>query len=233
MLKQISIENSGRFIALVIGQSGIGKTSLLRTIPENEPVCVVSAEAGLLCVRDLVESRRVQGFEVNSFADLSEVYQFLSSPASGQFKWVFIDSLTEISGRCVEAMKAKYPDRKDSFPMWGEYADKMTALIKAYRDLQKYNVVFTCLDSCEKDDLNRRFLGPAIPGGSLKERLASYFDEVFFMASLPDAEGKERRAFITQPWERFPAKDRSGKLAVVESPHLGQIKEKILGGNHA
>lgn len=229
-LKQISLDTSSRFLALVIGQSGIGKTSLLRTIPENEPVFVVSAEAGLLCVRDLVESKRVQGVEVSSFADLGEVYNFLISPAAAAYKWVFIDSLTEIAARCVEAMKAKYPDRKDSFPMWGEYGDKMTALIKAYRDLQAFNVVFTCLDSTEKDDLNRRFVGPSMSGNAIKERLPSWFDEVFFMVSLPDAEGKERRAFITQPWERFPAKDRSGKLAVVENPHLGQIKAKILGG---
>lgn len=229
-LKTIQLENSSRFIALVIGQSGIGKTSLLRSLPENEPVFVVSAEAGLLCVRDLVESKRVQGVEVGSFADLAEVYSFLVSPAAAGFKWIFIDSLTEIAARCVEAMKAKYPDRKDSFPMWGEYGEKMTALIKAYRDLTAFNVVFTCLDSCEKDDLNRRFVGPSISGGALKERLSSFFDEVFFMVSLPDSEGKERRSFITQPWERFPAKDRSGKLAVVEAPHLGQIKAKILGG---
>jgi len=230
LLKQIALENSSRFLALVIGQSGIGKTSLLRTLPENEPVCVVSAESGLLCVRDLIESKRVQGFEVNSFADLGEVYQYLTTEGQSLFKWVFIDSLTEISARCVEAMKAKYPDKSNSFQLWGEYSDKMTALIKAYRDLTAFNVVFTCLDSTEKDDLSRRFVGPSISGAGLKERLASFFDEVFYMVSLPDSDGKERRAFITQPWERFPAKDRSGKLAVVEAPHLGQIKSKILGG---
>jgi len=231
-LKQISLDTSSRFIALVIGQSGIGKTSLLRTIPTDEPVCVVSAEAGLLCVRDLVESKRVQGFEVSTFAELGEVYQFLTSPQASGFKWIFVDSLTEIAARCAEAMKAKYPDRKDSYPMWGEFSDKMTLLIKAYRELSNFNVVFSCLDSREKDDLNRQYVGPSIPGNSLKERLASWFDEVFYMVSLPGTDGKERRAFITQPWERFPAKDRSGKLALIEAPHLGQIKKKILGGTN-
>lgn len=230
MLKQISLDTSSRFIALVIGQSGIGKTSLLRTLPENEPVCVISAEAGLLCVRDLVESKRVQGFEVGSFADMAEIYTFLTSPAAAGFKWVFIDSLTEIAGRCLEALKSKFPDKKDSYSLWGEYAEKMTALIKAYRDLPNFNVVFTCLDAIEKDDLNRRFSGPSIAGASVKERLASYFDLVLFMTSLPESEGKEKRCLITQPWEKYPGKDRSGKLALVELPHLGAIKAKILGG---
>jgi hypothetical protein len=167
---------------------------------------------------------------VASFADLAEVYSFLASPQAAGYKWVFIDSLTEIAAQCVEAMKAKYPSKSDSFNMWGDYSDKMMQLIKAYRDLAAFNVVFTCLDSCEKDEMNRRFVGPAMSGTSLKERLPSWFDLVLYMVSLPGADGKEQRAFITQPWERYPAKDRSGKLALVEAPHLGEIKRKILGG---
>jgi hypothetical protein len=230
LLKQISLDTSSRFIALVIGQSGIGKTSLLRSIPENEPVCVISAEAGLLCVRDLVESKRVQGFEVGSFADMAEVYSFLTSPAASGFKWVFIDSLTETSAKCLEAMRSKFPDRKDSFPMWEFYNTQMTQLVKAYRDLTAFNVVFTALDSTEKDDLNKRFIGPLITGKALKEVIASWFDEVFYYVSLPNSEGKETRSFITQPWTSYPGKDRSGKLSLVEAPNLGAIKAKILGG---
>jgi len=229
-LKQISIGNVSRFIALVIGQSGIGKTSLLKTVPPDEPVFVVSAEAGLLCVRDLVESKRVQGVEVSSFADLAEVYTYLSSPAASGFKWVFIDSLTEIAARCLEAVKAKFPSKSESFQMWDFYNSQMTSLVKAYRDLPMFNVVFTALHSEEKDDVNRRYIGPLLTGKALKEMIASWFDLVLYMVSLPDKEGKEQRCFITSPYTCWPGKDRSGKLAVVEAPHLGQIKAKILGG---
>lgn len=229
-LKPITIESNSRFCCLVIGPAGIGKTSLIRTIPDGDKVCVVSAEAGLLCVRDLVKNGRIEGYEVGSFQDMAEVYTFLSTnnEAKARYQWVFVDSLTEIASRAVEAMKAKYPDRKDSFPMWGEYGDKMTALIKGFRDLSSYNVVFTCLDSIEKDDLNRRFVGPQISGGALKERLPSYFDEVFYMTTLKDPNGQEGRFFVTQPYDRFPGKDRSGKLALVENPNLSTIKSKIL-----
>ena len=229
MIKQITVDSSDRFIGLVIGQSGIGKTSLLRTIPPDEPVFVVSAESGLLCVRDLVQTGRVQGVEVENFADLAQAYEYLNSPQAAGYKWLFIDSLTEISDRCVEAMKAKYPNKSDSYPMWGEYNDKMTALIKAYRDLRQYSVVFTCLDSTEKDENNKRYVGPLVAGSSLKEKIASWFDEVFYMVSLPDQEGKEQRYLITQPWEKYPGKDRSGKLALAEQPDLAAIKAKILG----
>jgi len=229
-LKQITLEKASRFIALVIGQSGIGKTSLLRTIPDNEPVCVVSAEAGLLCVRDLVESGKVRGFEVNSFADLADIYSYLTTEGKGIFRWVFVDSLTEIAARCLESLKVKYPDKSHSFQLWGEYAEKVVGLIKAYRDMPDFNVIFSCLSTVEKDEMNRRFTGPLMSGSSVKELLSSLFDEVLYMVSLPDSEGKEHRAFITQPWTQYPGKDRSGKLALVEQPHLGVIAQKILGG---
>lgn len=233
MLKSIEITSGNRFIALIIGQAGIGKTSLLRTIPAEDNVCVLSAESGLLCVLDLVKSGRVQGFKVEGFSDMAEAYMELQKPEmQAKYQWIFIDSLTEIAGRCVEAQKLKYPDKKDSFNLWGDYAENMTKMIKFFRDMNAYNVVFTCLDSCEKDEMNRRFYGPSMPGAALKEKLSSYFDEVFYMISVADTsagnEGKEKRIFICQPWDKYPGKDRSGKLGVSENPNLTAIRNKIL-----
>jgi hypothetical protein len=233
-LKRIEADTADRMNCLVIGPAGIGKTSLLRTIPASEKVCVISAESGLLCVRDLVRNGTVEGWEVGSFADMTEAYMLLAQNAEvkGRYRWVFIDSLTEISARCVESMKAKYPQRSDSFAMWGEYNDLMTGLIKGFRDLRDYNVVFTSLEQVEKDDLNRRYVAPQVSGASLKDRLVSFFDEVFYYTFVKGADGADVRALLTQPYDRYPAKDRSGKLTLAETPDLGAIKKKIFeGGN--
>lgn len=249
MLKPITQETANRFAGLIIGQSGIGKTSLLRTImgqtfdvarngwiQEENPigrVCVLSAESGLLCVRDLVQAGYVEGFEIGSLSDFREALQVLSHPDSqAKYQWIFIDSLTEIASRCVEAMKAKYPDKKDSFPMWGEYTDTMTAMIKAFRDMTAYNIVFLSLDSVEKDELNRRFVGPDIAGNGLKQRLPSYFDEVIYLALFRDEQGRPYRAFVCHPTEKFPAKDRSGRLEPIEKPCLRNIFKKIISGGN-
>ena len=242
-MKKITPETSSRFCALVIGPAGIGKTSLLRSIlgqrydPQTgaweqaaEPagkVCTISAESGLLCVRDLVAAGMVEGYEIESFADMREVQaQLMTAPFQERYQWVFIDSLTEISARCVEHARNKFPAGSDTFKLWGEYNDAMTAIIKAYRDMTQYNVVFTCLETVDKDQNNVRYKAPMISGSGLKERLTSYFDEVLYMDRLTMDDGTQRVVFKTR--ELGVAKDRSGRLAAVEEPSLLAIRDKIL-----
>lgn len=87
-LCKITPQATNRFCCLVIGQAGTGKTSLLRTImgqeydqesrewkqsrEPTEKVLTLSAESGLLCVRDLVEQGMVEGYEIGSLQDFRE-----------------------------------------------------------------------------------------------------------------------------------------------------------------
>lgn len=56
-------------------------------------------------------------------------------------------------------------------------------------------------------------------------------DEVITLAILKADDGTPYRAFVTgvdNPWG-FPSKDRSGRLAPIEEPHLGKLIAKCLG----
>jgi hypothetical protein len=54
-------------------------------------------------------------------------------------------------------------------------------------------------------------------------------DEVVTLAELPAEDGRSYRGFICQTLNPFgyPAKDRSGRLDMIEEPHLGHLMEKI------
>ena len=70
---------------------------------------------------------------------------------------------------------------------------------------------------------------PQIDGSKTGLELPGIVDEVITMAELKADGGDPYRAFVCQtinPWG-FPAKDRSGRLAQVEEPHLGHLMAKI------
>ena len=242
-LKTITQESTERICCLVIGRYGMGKTCLIRTVLGQsfidgewvqkqetvDKVCVLSAESGLLGLRDLIKNGLIEGFEIGSLADFKEAYQLLSNTPEMQerYQWIFIDSLSEISQRCDAVMREKYPDAAKTFKRWDDYSDTMINTIKKFRDLKQYNVVFTCLETIEKDEIGRRFFAPDVIGRGLKERLPSFFDEVFYLTSTKDEEGKPQRIIYTQPINEYPAKDRSGKLDPIIWPDLLRIKQKI------
>ena len=246
-LKPITLEGLNRIAALVIGPAGIGKTCLTRSllgqrfddatrqwVQAEEPrhkVCVLSAEAGLLSVRDLVADGLLTGYEISSYDEMREAYHLLAHDAGHRehFDWIVIDSLTEIAQRCEEKAKADNPGAGDKFKLWGQYSDDLTEIVKKFRDMTRYSVLFTCLPEVEKDENGRRFIGAALAGKKIKERLTSYFDLVFYLDAFAGDDGQSRRLLLTQPWERMPAKDRSGKLAWLEEPNMLAIERKILG----
>ncbi len=49
------------------------------------------------------------------------------------------------------------------------------------------------------------------------------------MAEIKSSSGKQVRAFICQTINEYgyPAKDRSGRLNIIEEPHLGKLMQKI------
>ena len=159
MLRPITAQSTDRICCLILGPAGIGKTSQIRCLLGQEwkdgqwmdsglapeKPLVLSAESGLLSCRDLVAAGKVEGFEIRSIGEFREALQYCQSQAFKEagYKWIFIDSLTEIAARCAEDLQSKYPSKTDSFKMWAEYTSTMTDIIKTFRDLPDVSVAFS------------------------------------------------------------------------------------------
>jgi len=217
---------------LIGGFSSAGKTTLAGTI--DTPTLVISAESGLLSLRgkevDYIDLNVNDKGEVlkepsQRVKRLADVFQYLHDTPNLKYKNVFLDSLSEIGELLVEKLQKDFPDRKDSFPMWGEYSKVMKSIVKKFRDLP-YNVFMTCIIEVDKDQNNKRFLSFDIPG-RISEKLPQYFDEVFYL--MADEDGK--RHLHTKATDTLRhAKDRSGRLEALENPDLGLITKKIFVG---
>lgn len=219
---------------LIYGESGSGKTSLAGSLGKD--TLVISGEAGLLCIRDaeldFVDLSKDDKGEVVQDAlgrlkILSETFKELhdNDELKKKYKNVFVDGITEIGELMVEALTLQFPDRKDSFPMWGEYSKRMRSVIKNFRDLP-YNVFMTAVSEPDVDENKRRYMGFQV-AGSIGRKMPQYFDEVFYL--YVDGEGK--RSLITQKTDALVCKDRSNKLAPSEEPDLSLIMAKIFNQN--
>ena len=81
------------------------------------------------------------------------------------------------------------------------------------------------------DDFNRRVFQLQIEGAKTGLELPGIVDEVLTLAEVKAEDGSTYRALVCHtlnPWG-YPAKDRSGRLEMIEEPHLGRLMAKIAG----
>jgi hypothetical protein len=205
---------------LVHGPAGAGKTSLCGTT--GEPTVIISAESGLLSLRHL----DISVIEVKTLDQLYEAYAFVTETAEGRaFKWICLDSISEIAEVVLNHEKKVAKDPRQAY---GALAEKMTDLIRAFRDLPGRNVYFSCKQERAKDEQTGAMLYyPAMPGNMLKQGVGYFFDFVFAMRVEKDADGNPTRWLQTNRDYNYEAKDRSGSLDMFESPDLSAIAAKV------
>jgi phage nucleotide-binding protein len=203
---------------LVYSAAGVGKTVLSSTAPNP---LIISAESGLLSLQD----HDIPVIEVKSVEDVNDVYEWVtSSKEAGQYETLCLDSVTEIAEVLLSEFKA---ETKDARQAYGQLADEMSKTIRSFRDLKGKNVYFTAkmVRAANEDGITVYY--PMMPGKTMTNGLSFFFDEVFALRIGKLGDGTTYRYLQTQPDLQYDAKDRSGRLKMVEEPDLTKVFNKI------
>jgi hypothetical protein len=240
----------------IFGKSGIGKTSLLWTLLANSTL-FFDLEAGDLAIEgwagDTVRPRTWQecrDFAVfiggpnpalrddqpYSQAHFDAVCERFGDPvALAKYDTVFVDSITVAGRLCFQWCKGQpqaFSDKTgkpDTRGAYGLHGQEMIAWLTHLQHTRGKNIWLVGILDEKMDDFNRRFFTPQIEGAKTGLELPGIVDEVITMAELKAEDGTPYRAFVCHTLNPFgyPAKDRSGRLDVIEEPHLGRLMEKI------
>ena len=205
---------------LIVGASGVGKTTLAGTLnPEN--TVIVSAESGLLSLR----SKNIEVWNVENKTDLIDVFNEIIGGRKlsngNEIKNIVLDSLTEIGEIIFSELKPDF-SKSQKFGLYELYGEKIIGLIKALRDEEKYNFFMTALDK----DMGEGVIGIDLIQKSLSKKMPQYFDIVAHYCTM-EHEGETLRKLVTDNAISGFCKDRSGALDSHEEPDLNKILNKI------
>ena len=241
---------------VILGPSGIGKTTLLWTI-NPATTLFMDMEAGDLALEGWTgDTLRPQTWEACrdfavfiggpnlAFRDDQFYSQAHYNRVIGQFgdprvlnkyETIFIDSITVAGRLCFQWCKGQpqafsektgKPDLRGAYGLQGQ---EMIAWITHLQHTRQKNIWFVGILDRKVDDFNKEHFIAQIEGSKTGLELPGIVDQVITMNRFNDPDGNPFRAFVCQTLNTwgYPAKDRSGRLDLLETPHLGQLMEKI------
>lgn len=242
----------------IFGKSGIGKTSLLWTL-DAATTLFFDLEAGDLAIEgwqgDAIRPRtwnECRDFAVfiggpnpalrddqpYSQAHYNAVCQSFGNPtALEKYDTVFVDSITVAGRLCFQWCKgqpqafSEKTGKPDNRGAYGLHGQEMIGWLSHLQHTRGKNIWLVGILDEKLDDYNRKVFTPQIDGSKTGLELPGIVDQVITMSEMQADGGTFYRAFINHTINPFgfPAKDRSGRLELMEEPHLGRLMQKING----
>jgi len=246
---------------VIFGKYGIGKTSLLWTLP-SETTLFIDLEAGDLAVegwqgdtitpRTWQECRDIAAFigglnpalnsdQPYSRAHYGAVCEKYGDPGKlNKYETIFIDSITVAGRLCLQWCKnnpqcsSNKTGREDLRSVYGLHGQEMISWLTHLQHTRGKNIWFVGILDEKLDEFNRKIYSPQIDGNKAINELPAIVDQVITMAEIKGDRNTisnltSCRAFINHTINPYfyPAKDRSGRLDMLEEAHLGKLMQKI------
>ena len=243
---------------VLVGKSGLGKTSQLWTLNPIASL-FFDLEAGDLAVEgwlgDTIRPRTWQecrDFAVfiggpnpalrddqpYSQAHFEAVCASFGDPSvMDKYETIFVDSITVAGRLCMQWCKgqpqafSEKTGKPDSRGAYGLMGSEMIGWLTHLQHTRRKNVWFVGILDEKLDDFNRRVFSLQIDGSKTGLELPGIVDIVITLADIKGDDGQSYRAFVCQTLNAwgYPAKDRSGRLDLIEEPHLGRLMQKVTG----
>lgn len=240
----------------IYGENGIGKTTFLRTVPEEMPMLIISADDE--GVKPLVGRKNTLVVKLDTWDKILPVYQFLASETGQKIQVVAFDTWTRIQVLAAnkligyQALKpgeeAQYlsaaPKTPRGFETWQQIGALAAEWLRYFLRLNRHTIfLFQEANRESKHEGDPLTTGPALTPTALfaaKEaleilgRLYVEEDPIEWatdksLRTIP-AERKETRRLLLGKHPRFFAKGPSQKLGyTLEDPTFEKLLAAIQG----